>query len=515
MNQNAFLRIPLPLRRKCHTRSAQVPRCSLAQISNRVLSQTSSAESEVLSCLARISAHDQRIKSFISVDGDAALLRARSIDAAIARGENPGPLCGVPIAVKDNICVRGTVTTAASRILDGFASSFSATAVEMLEDAGAIVIGKTNLDEFGMGSSTENSAYLQTVNPWDHDHVPGGSSGGSAAAIAARLVPAALGTDTGGSIRLPASYCGITGLKPSYGRVSRHGLLAYASSLDTIGPMAESVHDVALLLNAMAGPCKMDATCAPNAVPDYTQSLRADLSGVVVGVVEDTLVDAVDSDVRQAVRAAIATLKDLGATLRSVSLPALDAATAAYYVLATSEASANLARYDGIRYGERTAEADNARDVIMRSRAAGLGDEVKRRIMLGTFALSSGYYDAFYGKAQRVRAHVKAGFQSLFSDGVDVLVSPVAPTAAFRLGEKIDDQVQMYLDDYMNVPASLAGLPALSVPCGFTAGSLPVGLQLIGPYLREDLVLGVGNAFQNVSDFHGRQPVMRGEVAAV
>eukprot|EP00171_Calliarthron_tuberculosum_P014249 IDg14249t1 len=305
MNQSAFLRIPLPFRRHCHTRRAQVPRCSLSEISERVRSRKSTAESEVLSCLSRIASKDDQIKSFLSVDAETAIARARKIDEDMYRGEDPGPLCGVPIAVKDNICVRGGVTTAGSRILDDFVSSYSATAVERLEAAGAIVLGKTNLDEFGMGSSTENSAYFPTANPWDIAYVPGGSSGGSAAAVAARLVPAALGSDTGGSIRLPASYCGVTGLRPSYGRVSRHGLLAYASSFDTVGPMTASARDAALLLQAMAGPDAMDATCAPDTVPDYMSALGDDLRGVVVGVIEDALTDGVDADVRASVCSAV------------------------------------------------------------------------------------------------------------------------------------------------------------------------------------------------------------------
>lgn len=513
MNQSAFLRIPLPLRRHCHTRRAQAPICSLSEIAQRVRSRESSAESEVLTCLSRIASQDDQIKSFLSVDGESAISRARQIDEVVYKGEDPGPLCGVPIAVKDNICVRNGVTTAGSRILDDFVSSYSATTVQRLEAAGAIIIGKTNLDEFGMGSSTENSAYFPTANPWDATRVPGGSSGGSAAAVSARLVPAALGSDTGGSIRLPASYCGVTGLKPSYGRVSRHGLLAYASSLDTIGPMTGSARDAALVLQAIAGTDAMDATCAPDSVPDYIRALSGDLKGVVVGVVEDALTDGVDSDVRAAVRAAVRTLESLGATTRPVALPSLDAATAAYYVLATSEASANLARYDGVRYGTRSADAQTAREVYTRSRADGLGQEVKKRIMLGTFALSSGYYEAYYRKAQRVRARVAADFGKLFNSGVDVLVSPVAPTPAFRLGEKTDDQVKMYLDDIMNVPASLSGLPALSVPCGFASGILPVGLQIIGPYMREDVVLNVGHAFQTCTEFHLQQPSVAEAVA--
>lgn len=458
--------------------------------------------------MSRIEAHDDDVRSFLSVDAEGAVNRARAVDALVARGDDL-PLAGVPVAVKDNVMASGQPTTGGSRILDGFEGAYPATAVARLEAAGAVVVGKTNLDEFGMGSSTENSGFASTKNPWDLDRVPGGSSGGSAAAVAARLVPLALGSDTGGSIRQPASFCGVVGLKPSYGRVSRHGLLAYASSLDTVGPLACSAADTALALSVIAGADGFDGTCADSPVPDYTAELKggADLRGLSVGVITDAMGVGVDAEVRSAVAGAVGALEALGARAREVALPNLEAATAAYYVLATSEASANLARYDGIRYGVR-ASADSAKDVYMRSRAEGLGDEVKRRIVLGTFALSSGFYDDYYLKAQRVRALVAADFRAAFASGVDVLVSPVAPTPAFRLGEKTENQVDMYLDDRMSVPASLAGLPALSVPCGFTKEGLPIGLQIIGPYLAEAAVLEVGHAYQTATDFHEREPAM-------
>lgn len=418
-------------------------------------------------------------------------------------GTSPGPLTGLPIAIKDNICTRDYPTTAASAILDQFTPAYNATAVERLIDAGAIILGKTNMDEFGMGSSCETSAYATTRNPWNLQYVPGGSSGGSAAAVAAGMAPAALGTDTGGSIREPASFCGITGLKPSYGRVSRHGLLAYASSLDTIGPMCRTVRDCATMLGVIAGIDTMDATSVNAPVPDYVSALKAKgLKGVKVGLVSETMETGVDDEVRQSIETAIETLRDLGAEVQTVSLPLLEQATAAYYVLATSEASANLARYDGVRYGVRDKTAENSADMYFLSRGRGFGEEVKRRILLGTYALSSGYYDAYYLRAQRVRALLAGDLKRVFGSGVDVLVSPVAKTPAFKIGEKIDEPVSMYLDDVMTVPANLAGLPALSLPCGFTKDKLPIGMQVIGPFLGEEMVLRVGDAFQQVTNHH-------------
>ncbi len=489
-----FLRIPLPLRHRTCSSRLNTPRCSLSNVAKRVLARETTAEAEVTASLEKIAAQDDTYRAFISVDGEGALRRAREIDAAVGRGESPGALAGVPIAVKDNICVRGSVTTAGSRILDGFVSSYSATVVRRLVEAGAVIVGKTNMDEFGMGSSTENSAFFVTKNPVNTERVPGGSSGGSAAAVVADMVPVALGSDTGGSIRLPASYCGCVGFKPSYGRVSRSGLIAYASSLDTIGPLTKSVREAAEVLQIIAGGDGMDATSADAPVCDYVGALRKRLDGVVVGVVEDAF-DFVDDGVAAAMKKAVETLRELGAKTRTVSLRSMQAATAAYYVLATSEASANLARYDGIRYGARATGVETAREVYTSSRGEGLGDEVKRRIMLGTYALSSGYYDAYYEKAQRVRESVRREFASIFEGGVQVLVKPVAPTTAFRIGEKTVDQTKMYADDRLNVPASLAGLPACSVPCGEVEG-LPVGLQVVGPYLGEEIVLGVSHAFQ-------------------
>lgn len=364
-----------------------------------------------------------------------------------------------------------------------------------------MLVGKTNLDEFGMGSSTENSAYSTTRNPWDLSRVPGGSSGGSAVAVAARMVPLAIGSDTGGSIRMPAAYCGVTGLKPSYGRVSRHGLLAYASSLDTVGPIAHSVADCALALSLMAGGDGMDSTTAQGSVPDYVGALgEGRLEGVVVGVVENTLREGVDGEVVDSIKEALRVLKGLGAEIRTMTLGGLEAITAAYYVLAPAEASANLARYDGVRYGSRE-HGENVAEMYARSRGRGFGEEVRKRIMVGTYALSSGYFDAYYGKAQRVRAVISKNLNDAFASGIDVLVSPVTPTTAFEIGEKTDDALAMYLQDVMTIPASLAGLPALSVPCGFARG-LPMGMQIMAPILAEEMLLRVGHAFQLATEHH-------------
>jgi len=480
----------------------------------RVQTGESSAEKEVADSLTRISETDDIYNAFISVDAEESLRKARKIDEKISRGEPCGRLAGVPIAVKDNICVKGWVTTGGSKILDGFVSSYSATVISRLEAEGGIIVGKTNMDEFGMGSSTENSAYFPTKNPRDISRVPGGSSGGSGAAVAANMVPVALGSDTGGSIRLPASYCGVTGFKPSYGRVSRHGLLAYASSLDTIGPICNNVQDAALIMEIISGCDKMDSTSANAPVPDFG-GLPDRLDGKVVGIIKESLFGACSEEVENAINHSIEVLKSLGATTKIVSLSSLEAATAAYYVLATSEASANLARYDGIRYGVRNMDADNAKDVYMKSRADNLGDEVKRRIMLGTYALSSGYYDAYYEKAEKVRAKMREQFRYLFAGDIDVLISPVAPTTAFELGDKMEDQTEMYKDDQMTVPASLAGLPALSMPCGYGNGELPIGMQIIGPYLGEEAVLGVANAFEKALGGGVRERRLEAKMEAV
>lgn len=480
----------LPLRPPSHARLLTLarPRATSLTASARAASPTP-AES-----LARAASLHERVGAFTT------------LDAACATSGSGGALAGAALAVKDNLCVAGMATSAGSRVLENYVPAYSATAVARLQAAGAVVIGKTNMDEFGMGSSTENSAYGVTRNPWGEGRVPGGSSGGSAAAVAAGICRYALGSDTGGSIRQPASFCGVTGLKPSYGRVSRHGLLAYASSLDTVGPITRSVADAAQVLQIIAGHDPMDSTTVTEPVGDYVGLLAAEgaesLKGVTVGVVTETLGEGVSADVVASVRSAVGQLEALGATVREVSLPRLSAATSAYYVLAPSEASANLARYDGVRYGVRSDLAKNSADMYTRSRGEGFGAEVKRRICVGTYALSTGYYDAYYLRAQRVRALVREDYASVFGAGVDVLVSPVAPTTAFEIGEKTKDPTDMYFGDVMTIPASLAGLPALSVPCGLCSKGMPVGLQIVGPYLDEAAVLRVGHAYQLATDFH-------------
>jgi len=435
-----------------------------------------------------------------------ALARADAIDRRRAAGEPLGPLAGVPVGVKDQIVTRGLPTTAGSRMLEGWVPPYDATVVERLHAADAIVLGKLNQDEFAMGSSSERSAFGPVKNPWDRTRVPGGSSGGSAAAVAAGHVPLALGTDTGGSIRQPASFCGVVGLKPTYGRVSRYGAIAYASSLDQIGPLSRSVADAARLLGVLAGADPRDGTALPAPVPDYLGALTGDVAGVRVGVPAEYFVAGMDPGVEGAVRRALAELEALGAELVPVSLPHTPYAVATYYILATAEASSNLARYDGIRFGHRTRErvADIA-DVYAKSRAEGFGDEVKRRIILGTYALSSGYYDAYYLKAQKVRTLLRRDFDAAFAR-CDVIAAPVSPVTAFGLGETVDDPLKMYLMDIFTIPSNLAGNTSLSLPCGFDGAGLPVGLQLMGPPLAEATILRVGHAYEQATPWHHRHP---------
>ncbi len=455
-------------------------------------------------CLARIEALEPRLRAFVTVTADLARTQARAADARRAAGED-GPLLGLPLALKDVLCTAGVRTTCSSRILEHFVPPYSATVVERLEAAGAVFLGKTNMDEFAMGSSTENSAFFPTRNPWDLERVPGGSSGGSAAVVAAGAAPASLGSDTGGSIRQPAALCGIVGLKPTYGRVSRYGLVAFASSLDQIGPFARTAADCALLLGAIAGPDPRDATALPDPVPDYLAELERDLRGLRVGVPREYFVAGLEPGVEAAVRAAIDQLAALGATVGEVSLPHTEYGVAAYYLIAPAEASANLARYDGVKYGYAVS-APTLLDSYYRTRDAGFGPEVKRRIMLGTYALSAGYYEAYYRKAQQVRTLIKGDFDRAFEQ-FDVLAAPTSPTVAFRLGEKVADPLAMYLSDVCTIPVNLAGLPGLSVPCGFVNG-LPVGLQLIGPPLAEGLLLRVAHQYQQATDWHRRRPAL-------
>jgi aspartyl-tRNA(Asn)/glutamyl-tRNA(Gln) amidotransferase subunit A len=478
---------------------------SIRELHQQLTKKERSATEITQAALQRIEAVDGKVNSFLTVTADHALERAKSIDAKIAAGEEIGLLAGIPIGVKDNICTKGVSTTCASKILQNFVPPYDATVNQKLLDAGAIMVGKTNMDEFAMGGSTETSAFKKTANPWNLDCVPGGSSGGSASAVAADECVVSLGSDTGGSIRQPASFCGIVGMKPTYGLVSRFGLVAFASSLDQIGPFGRSVEDCAILLNAIAGYDAKDSTSLKVEVPDYTSFLKADLKGKKIGVIKETFGEGLDSSVADVTQKAIDQLKALGAEIIEVSCPTFRYGIAAYYIIAPSEASANLARYDGVKYGDRIEDAANLLEMYKETRAQGFGPEVKRRIMIGTYALSAGYYDAYYLRAQKVRTLIKQDFEKAFGQ-VDVLVSPTAPTTAFKLGEKFADPLSMYLNDLMTIPVNLAGLPGMSVPCGFDAAGLPVGLQIVGNVLREDLMFQVAYAFEQATGWHKEVP---------
>ncbi|HXF66994.1 MAG TPA: Asp-tRNA(Asn)/Glu-tRNA(Gln) amidotransferase subunit GatA [Burkholderiales bacterium] len=454
--------------------------------------------------LSRIKALNTRYNCFITVDEEASLKQAEAADRLIARGA-AGPLTGIPIAQKDIFCAKGWLTTCGSRMLANFVSPYDAHVVERLAAAGAVNLGKTNMDEFAMGSSSETSYFGPVRNPWDPERVPGGSSGGSAAAVAARLAPGAIGTDTGGSIRQPAALSGICGLKPTYGVVSRYGMIAFASSLDQGGPMARTAEDLALLMNAIAGFDARDSTSLEREPEDYTRALGAPLAGVRIGLPKEFFSEGAAPDVLRAVEAALAVYRRLGCETVEVSLPNMGLAVPVYYVLAPAEASSNLARYDGVRYGYRAPDYADLTDMYLKTRAQGFGAEVKRRILVGTYVLSHGYYDAYYLQAQKVRRLIARDFAQAF-ERCDVIMGPTSPTTAFRLGEKLDDPVKMYLNDIYTIPANLAGLPGMSVPCGFDAQGLPVGLQLIGGYFAEARLLNLAHQYQQVTDWHLRIP---------
>lgn len=458
------------------------------------------------SYLDRIAQVEPLLHSFLTLTGEQALTQAQQVDDRIAAGDDIGLLTGIPIGLKDNLCTAGVRTTCGSRVLEGFIPPYESTVTSRLGTAGTIALGKTNMDEFAMGSSTENSAYQVTGNPWDPQRVPGGSSGGSAAAVAAAECPVALGSDTGGSIRQPAALCGVVGLKPTYGLVSRFGLVAYASSLDQIGPLAPTVEDAAIVLGAIAGHDPRDSTSLNVPIPDYTQGLKPglDCKGRKVGIIQETFGEGLDPQVEQAVRAAIAQLESLGAEVVTLSCPQFRYGLPTYYIIAPSEASSNLARYDGVKYGLRANE-DNLLAMYGKTRAQGFGPEVKRRIMIGTYALSAGYYDAYYLKAQQVRTLIKRDFERAFEQ-VDVLVCPTTPTTAFKAGEKVNDPLGMYLSDLMTIPVNLAGLPGLSLPCGFDQGGLPIGFQLIGNVLQEEVLFQVAYAYEQSTPWHQRTP---------
>jgi len=467
------------------------------------------------SLLAQADRADSRVKAYLRLTPDLALAQAEQADARFADwrskgGDAPPRLMGIPLAVKDVLCTRGVPTTCGSRILENFVPPYDAAAVENLAAQGAVMLGKTNLDEFAMGSSTENSAYFATHNPWDLGRVPGGSSGGSAAAVAAGMALGALGTDTGGSVRQPASLCGVVGLKPTYGRVSRWGLIAFASSLDQIGPLAKDVRDCAILLQALAGHDSRDSTSVQVPVPDYSAGLTGDIRGLRIGVPVEYFIEGIQPGVERAVRDALSTLEDLGAQVEEISLPHTKYALPVYYLIAPAEASANLARYDGVKYGFSAPDAQNVWDMIRKTRGQGFGAEVKRRIMLGTYALSAGYYGAYYLRAQKVRALIKRDFDRVF-ETVDVLACPTSPTVAFRLGERIEDPLQMYLSDIFTLACSLAGICGISVPCGFSDG-LPVGLQIMGNVFDEPAILRVAHAYEQATDCHLQRPNLNQEV---
>ncbi|KAB0671914.1 Asp-tRNA(Asn)/Glu-tRNA(Gln) amidotransferase subunit GatA [Oryzomonas sagensis] len=464
--------------------------------------ELSSAEA-TRAMLERIESVEPRVGSFITRTPESALAEAAAADRRIASGD-AHILTGIPLALKDIFLTEGIRTTCGSRMLHNFIPPYSATAWERLRDCGSVLLGKLNQDEFAMGSSNESSAFGVTRNPWDTARIPGGSSGGSAAAIAARQATATLGTDTGGSIRQPSSHCGCVGLKPTYGRVSRYGVIAFASSLDQVGPITRDVTDCAIMLGAVAGYDSKDSTSVNTPVPDYTAALTGDIKGLRIGLPKEYYIDGLDRDVQAAMDRAIETYRRLGAEFVDISLPHTDYAVATYYLIATAEASSNLARYDGVRFGHRSEQAEGLIDMMTKSRSEGFGAEVKRRIMLGTYALSSGYYDAYYVKAQKVRTLIMGDFTRAF-ENVDAILTPVAPTPAFKIGEMVDDPLQMYLSDIFTIPVNLAGTCAMSVPAGFSASGLPIGLQLIGKPFGEETILRAGHAFEQATEWHTRK----------
>jgi aspartyl-tRNA(Asn)/glutamyl-tRNA(Gln) amidotransferase subunit A len=465
---------------------------------------------EIVSAYAvRIRQVEPKVKAYITIATDSAMAEADALDKKLKGWRKTRPLMGMPLAIKDNICTVGVQTTCASRFLRGYVPPYDATVVSRLREDGYLLLGKSNMDEFAMGSSTENSSFGPSRNPWNLAYVPGGSSGGSAAAVAADECAAALGSDTGGSIRQPAACCGVVGLKPTYGRVSRYGLVAFASSLDQIGPITKDVADAALLMNVLAGQDPLDSTSADVSVPDYTKALKKkDLKKLKVGIAQEYFAEGLDEEVAQAVRTAVEGLKTLGADLKEIMLPHTDAAVATYYLIATAEASSNLARFDGVKYGHRTKQSKDLLEMYMKSRQEGFGPEVKRRIMLGTYALSAGYYDAYYGKAQAVRTLIRRDFEAAFQD-VDLIVTPVMPTTAFKLGERIEDPLQMYLSDIFTISVNLAGNPAISIPCGFSRSGLPIGMQLIGRPFQEETVLRGAHAYEQATQWREKRPPIR------
>ncbi len=473
------------------------------ELSDMLKKRESSSVTLTEHALARIRALD--LNSFVTVCEEEAIEAAKKADERIARGEDVHPLCGLPVGVKDNIATRGIETTCCSKILEGFVPPFDATIVEKMKDAGMVIVGKTNMDEFAMGSSNETSRIGPALNPWDTERVPGGSSGGSAAAVASRQVPLGIGSDTGGSVREPASFCGIVGMKPTYGRVSRYGLVAYASSLDQIGPIARSVEDCALLLEVIAGEDRRDSTSVPLEVPKYSSLLEGGVRGTSIGIPEEYFGEGLDQEVRDAVRAGCEVLEKLGAKVIPVSIPHAGYAIATYYLIAMAEASSNLARYDGVRYGFRASGFSDLASMYSKTRDSGFGEEVKRRIMLGTYALSAGYYDAYYLRALKVRTLLRSDFERAL-EAADCLVTPTFPTVAFKIGEKIDDPLSMYLSDIYTVSVNLAGLPGISIPCGFSRQGMPIGMQFVGRAFEEATLFRVARAYESETRWLDRVP---------
>jgi aspartyl-tRNA(Asn)/glutamyl-tRNA(Gln) amidotransferase subunit A len=476
---------------------------TLVELSAAMQQGRFSSEELTHACLQRISQYDGELNSFVTVTEDQALAAAKAADARIKAG-NAGPLTGIPFAHKDIFCTRGVQTSCGSRMLDNFIAPYDATVTQKLLEAGAVMIGKTNMDEFAMGSSNETSFYGPVKNPWDKTTVPGGSSGGSAAAVAARLVPASTGTDTGGSIRQPAALCGITGLKPTYGRVSRYGMIAFASSLDQGGAFTRTAEDAAVMLGAMAGFDSRDSTSVDRPVDDYLAGLNAPLKGLRIGLPKEYFGEGLDAGVAAVIAAALEEYRKLGASITDITLPNTHLSVPAYYIIAPAECSSNLSRFDGVRFGYRASDPKDLEDLYTRSRGEGFGEEVKRRILIGTYALSAGYYDAYYLQAQKVRRLIRDDFMRAFEQ-VDVIMGPTAPSVAFKLGEKADDPVSMYLSDIYTIAVNLAGLPAMSIPAGFSAG-LPVGLHIVGNYFAEGHLLNAGHQYQQTTDWHTRSP---------
>lgn len=479
--------------------------CTLTELSEKLAAGDCTSVEIVTDVLSAIDATDSKVGAYLTIDRDSALEQARAADAARAAGET-APLLGIPVAIKDLLNVKGQPCTCSSKMLEGYIAPYDATVISKLRNAGAILLGRVNMDEFAMGSSTENAALGKTSNPWNLAHVPGGSSGGSAACVSADEAIIALGSDTGGSIRQPAAFCGCVGVKPTYGRVSRYGLTAFASSLDQIGPLSKTVKDSALLLETLCGHDSMDSSSVEKEVPAFSKALTSDtsLAGVKLGLPKEYFVEGMDPEVAKSVRAAVEHCKNLGAEIVDVSLPHSKYAIAVYYIIATAEASANLARFDGIRYGLRIDGKDPI-DLYKKTRAAGFGDEVKRRIILGTYVLSSGYYDAYYLKAQKVRTLIRNDFTEAFAK-CDAILAPVTPTPAYKLGEKTDDPLEMYLDDILTTPVNLAGNCALSLPCGFSSDGLPIGLQIIGDSFDEETILKIGHAYEQTTEWHQQKP---------